>query len=135
MRIRHLHLRSHLVESGWRVHTENGLGIAVRDVGPSGLDEVVRSLASRDVGWFFAFGEWARLGTLLQAPLRKTMDLFCRNHRIAPSLEFLEGAGKYDGAFAYCSVGDDREPAVHLISSRQVGSALSECFALEESRE
>lgn len=128
LRIRHLQLRSFLTKTGWLVHTENRIGLAGLETAPGSLADIYRAIASRDVGWFLAFGDWASVTTLVQPPFRNTIEFFCWNHRLAPSLQFLNGVGVCSGAVAYRTAGDDQKPAVHLVTCRRVGQALAERF-------
>ena len=116
MLMRHHQLCAHLHRRGWSANVEPHIGIATHPA--LALDELHQTVTERNIGWFLAFGEWANAANLVRAPFRNTITMFCANRRIAPSREFLGGLYEHNGALAYQAGGDDRRPAVHIVTTR-----------------
>lgn len=129
---RHRNLVAALRKTGWEVRADIGLGLGVLATDSVKLAGVHETVRNRGVGWCLILGDGLKLDGLFAAPFRKTMEFFCWNHRLAPSSQFIRGLGDCGSAIGYCVSGDDRLPAVYLLSRERLCGAIARELQIKE---
>jgi hypothetical protein len=129
LKMRHKIMRSNLDRAGWSTTGLDGIGLAISAVSSGDLARTLELAQSLHLGWFVTLGEQYNEGQLTQPPLLKTMRFFCWNQRLAPSYQFLEALAGRDSIVAYAVSGDDRQPALIVLTADRLGTELSSLVA------
>lgn len=129
LKMRHKIMRANLDRAGWSTTGLDGIGLAIFAVKTGNLADTLESAQSLKLGWFVVLGEQYREGELTQPPLRETIRFFCWNQRLAPSLQFLEAFAGRNSIIAYAVSGDDRQPALIVLTSTHLRIELDSLLA------
>ena len=124
LKMRHKIMRSNLARAGWSTTGLDGIGLAISPVKTGNLADTLGFARSLHLGWFVVLGEQCREGELTQPPFLETIRFFCWNQRLAPSFQFLEALAGRNTIIAYAVSGDDRQPALIILTAAHLRTEL-----------